>query len=67
MAWADDPIATDAWNRMRSHLTANAVDLSATPVVLGRPLRVRASGDTIIGAPDATAMLVRNCREPYSF
>ncbi|MDG2021368.1 MAG: Gfo/Idh/MocA family oxidoreductase [Phycisphaerales bacterium] len=66
-AWAGDPIATDAWSRMSSHLRANAVDLSATPVVLGRPLRVQASGDAIIGDPEATAMLFRNCREPYSF
>lgn len=66
-AWADDEIATEAWRRMRSHVAANLVDLSATPVVLGRPLRVRASGDAITGDPEATAMLFRNCREPYSF
>ena len=67
VAWADDEIATEAWRRMHSHLQANAVDLSATPVVLGRPLRVRASGDAIVGDPEATAMLFRTCREPYSF
>ena len=66
-AWAGDPIATDAWSRMSSHLRANAVDLSATPVVLGRPIQVEASGEAIVGDPEATAMLFRNCREPYSF
>jgi hypothetical protein len=66
-AWASDPLATDAWSRMRDHLVANAVDLDATPVTLGRPLRVTAEGDRIINDPDATAMLKRVDREPFTF
>jgi len=66
-AWSGDSLAIDAWSRMRDHLVANAVDLDATPVTLGRPLRVTAQGDRIIDDPEATPMLARVDRAPFVF
>jgi len=66
-AWSGDSLAIDAWSRMRDHLVANAVDLDATPVTLGRPLRVSPSGDRIIDDPEATPMLARVDRAPFVF
>jgi hypothetical protein len=66
-AWSGDPLSIDAWSRMRDHLVANAVDLDATPVTLGRPLRVSSAGDRVSDDPDATARLKRVDREPFAF
>jgi len=66
-AWSGDAVALDGWRRMKAHLDANEVDLTATPVTLGRTLRVTPSGDAVVGDPEATAMLVRNARAPYAF
>lgn len=66
-AWSGDAVALDGWHRMKAHLDANEVDLTATPVTLGRTLRVTPSGDSVVGDSEATAMLVRNAREPYAF
>ena len=66
-AWSGDVTASEAWGRMRDHLRANEIDLDATPVVIGRPLRVDAEGTRVTGDPEATAMLARECREPFIF
>lgn len=62
-----EPSAREAWDRMRDHLVANEVDLGTEKVVLGRPLAVDAAGETIVGDPEATGMLVRNSRPPFEF
>jgi hypothetical protein len=43
------------------------VDLDATPVTLGRPLRVSPAGDRISDDEEATARLKRVDREPFTF
>ena len=52
---------------MRDHLVANGVDLDATPVTLGRRLRIDPKTGTIIDDPTATARLSRTAREPFNF
>ncbi len=66
-AFSGDRIGSEAWARMQGHLRANEIDLDATPLVLGRPLRVDAEGTRVMGDPEATGMLVRECREPFLF
>ena len=66
-AFSDDRIGSEAWTRMRGHLRANEIDLDATPLVLGRPLRVDAEGTQVMGDQVATGMLVREDREPFLF
>ena len=61
------PTALDAWHRMRDHLAANEVDLAATPITLGRELRLNADATEVRGDPVATAMLRREDRPPFTF
>ena len=66
-AWSSSPTALDAWHRMRDHLAANEVDLAATPITLGRELRLNADATEVRGDPVATAMLRREDRPPFTF
>lgn len=66
-AWLNTPTAVEAWSRMRDHLTANEIDLAATPVVLGRELRVSPDGTQILGDPESTALLRKEDRLPFTF
>ena len=67
VATKDLPPLAEAWQRMRDHLLANGVDLSATPVTVGRALAIdKASGD-FGGDAEASALCHRVCREPYTF
>lgn len=58
---------SDSWNRMRSHLEANGVDLDATPVTVGRVLKIDVERESVIRDPEANIMLTRECREPFTF
>ena len=62
-----DPQFSEAWGRMRSHLQANGVDLNATPVTVGRVLKIDVERESVIRDPEANAMFTRDCREPYTF
>ena len=66
-AMRSDPVAAEAWGRMRDHLVANEVDLSRTPVTLGRSLRVEPNGAGVVDDAEATAMLARVARPPFDF
>lgn len=62
-----DPQFSEAWGRMRSHLQANGVDLNATPVTVGRVLKIDVERESVIRDPEANAMFTRDCREPFTF
>ena len=66
-AWSSSPTAVEAWERMRGHLAANEVDLAATPVVLGRELRLNADATEVLGDPTSTALLRKEDRLPFTF
>jgi predicted dehydrogenase len=55
----------DCVDRTIYHLSANGVDLAKTPLSLGPMLRIDAQNETILGNPEACALLTRQCRAPF--
>lgn len=62
-----DALLGEAWSRMKAHITANEVDLAATPLTLGRTLSIDSAREAVIRDPEADALLTRTCREPHTF
>jgi predicted dehydrogenase len=58
------PLA-DACERAFAHLEANGVDLKATPLTLGRRLRIDPSSEGFVGDEEANRLLTRPYREPF--
>jgi len=56
---------TEATERMFEHLSANGVDLAATPVQLDIPLRMNPRSERFRGNDAANEMLTRHYRAPY--
>ncbi|MCE5303207.1 MAG: Gfo/Idh/MocA family oxidoreductase [Planctomycetaceae bacterium] len=50
----------DCLDRTFAHLKANRVDLEKTPLSLGPTLRIDTQSETVVGHPDANAMLTRD-------
>ena len=65
--WPDKLPAIEAWWRVDDHLRANGVDLGATPVTLGRRLRLDPDTEWFVGADvDAANQLAKGSyRAPY--
>ncbi|MBI5852774.1 MAG: Gfo/Idh/MocA family oxidoreductase [Planctomycetes bacterium] len=65
---AGDVAASEAHARMREHLRVNAVDLAATPLALGRRLRIEPSSEAFLGEDaDAAEALARGShRAPFT-
>ena len=61
------PEFREAWNRMRAHLEANGINVSATPVTLGRVIDIDIDREVAIRDPEANTMFTRECREPFTF
>lgn len=51
--------------RMEQHLVANGVDLKDNGYTLGRTLIIDDRSETIVGDPEANAMLTRHYRPPF--
>jgi predicted dehydrogenase len=62
-----DKLATDAWERVKQHLTANGVDLAATPPTLGPSLQFDPQKERFTGtlSEEANQLVSRNYRAPY--
>jgi len=58
------PLA-EACERVITHLQANGVDLSKTPLTLGRRLRIDAAKESFVGDDEANRLLTRGYREPF--
>jgi predicted dehydrogenase len=65
----DDPFAceegNEAFNRMRSHLSENGVDLSKTRLRVGRTLSFDPKTEKFVGDPEADKLLTREYRKPF--
>jgi len=59
------PDLAEALGRMEQHLTANHVDLHATPVLLGAVLKMDSASERFIGNHRANQMLTREYRKPF--
>ena len=65
-AIADDhPHFAESVERMLTHLTANEVDVSQTPLTLGRRLKLDPKTETFIGDDEANLLVDRDYRRPY--
>ena len=51
--------------RTLEHLTANGVDLQKTPLSCGPMLKIDIEKETLIGTPEADALVTRNYRKPF--
>jgi predicted dehydrogenase len=58
------PLA-EACERVFAHLEANGVDLAATPLTLGRRLRIDAASERCASDEEANRLLTREYREPF--
>jgi predicted dehydrogenase len=63
-AAAHEPLA-EGLGRMVAHLEANGVDLEATPLTLGRSLRIDPTRERFVGDAAADRLLTREYREPF--
>jgi predicted dehydrogenase len=57
--------ANEAWARMSAHLKENGVDLSKTPVRVGKVITFDGDKETIPGDEAATRLLTREYRKPF--
>jgi predicted dehydrogenase len=64
-ALRDQPLAAEAAERLREHLARNAVDLAATPLILGQALQMDPATERFTNHPEANARLTREYRAPY--
>lgn len=55
----------EAFGRVATHLALNGVDLTATPLVLGRRLRVDPAAERFVDDLQADRLLTRAYREPF--
>ena len=62
-----EALLAESWDRMESHIQANEVDLNATPLTLGRTLKIDSKREAVIRDPEADALLTLSCREPFAF
>jgi predicted dehydrogenase len=60
-----DPAALDAFERVKTHLAANEVDISMDKAILGVPLKMDPKTEQFIDNPEANAMLKRVYRAPF--
>ncbi|HEX3316193.1 MAG TPA: Gfo/Idh/MocA family oxidoreductase [Gemmataceae bacterium] len=58
-------VAHEALERMKSHLTANHVDLATTQLRVGPRLNLDVSAETFLGNADANRMLTREYRQGF--
>lgn len=60
-------LLSDSFQRMASHLEANAItlDKESSGLCLGRWIELNPEGSEVLGDPEATAMLRRKCRAPF--
>ena len=66
-AIADDhPHFAESVERMLGHLSANEVDTSATPLILGRRLALDPQTESFVGDEEAIALVDRDYRRPYA-
>jgi len=66
-AIADDhPHFAESVERMLGHLSANEVDTSATPLILGRRLALDPQTESFVGDDEAIALVDRDYRRPYT-
>jgi predicted dehydrogenase len=65
-AFGDNKEAHDALARIADHLKANNVPLDGLNYRLGRKLVVDARSETIVGDPEANALLTRHYRKPFA-
>lgn len=58
---------TESFERLRQHLSANAVDLDKTPMILGPWLKMDTQSERFIGdfQQEANALVSRNYRQPF--
>jgi predicted dehydrogenase len=63
--WKTHENVNETLERTLKHLTANKVDVSKTPLILGPALAIDSAQETITGNPAAAAMLTRDYRAPF--
>jgi predicted dehydrogenase len=56
---------SEAFGRFSEHLAVNGVDLEKDRASLGMPLELDGASETLIGCPEASALLTRDYRAPY--
>ncbi len=63
---AQSPGAVETFERMVTHLEANGVDLTATPLTLGPALTFDPKTEKAVGNDAAAKLLTREYRKPYT-
>ncbi len=61
-----NPVADDAFTRMKEHLKAQGVDPAKATVVRGRTIAFDGASHTVPGDPAADALLTREYRKPFT-
>lgn len=56
---------SETWDRFKNHLADHNIDLAATNIWAGVPLKIDAGNETIPGNDQAQAMLTREYRAPF--
>jgi predicted dehydrogenase len=60
-----NPFVAEAFDRMRSHLEANEVDLSKTPLTMGQFLEMDPQTERFTNSIEANRLLTREYRAPF--
>ncbi len=63
--FGDDAVAVETFDRMREHLAAYDVKLEKAGLRFGRPLTIDPKTETVVGDPQADAMLGREYRKGF--
>lgn len=63
--FAGNEDAAECLQRTVGHLSANGVDLTKTPMLLGPVLKIDSCNETILDNPAASALLTRDYRAPF--
>jgi hypothetical protein len=65
----NDPFSSEegneAFNRMRSHLQENEIDLEKTQVCVGRALTINPKTESFVDNAEANKLLTREYRKPF--
>jgi hypothetical protein len=61
-----DPLSSDAFSRMATHLAANEIDLARAGVQMGPALAFDVKSETFVDNSQANALLTRKYRAPFA-